>query len=560
MKVKEVIDKFLNIKINFLVLGVILIGIFSFCLAPVTFQNDTYYTIKVGEYIFNNGIDMMDHFSWHENLAYTYPHWLYDLLTYIIYSFSGFKGIYICTCILSSILGISIFLVNSKLTKQKGISFIVTIGALYFLQDYIAARAQLFTFIIFIWEIYFIENFLESKKIKYALALMASSLIIANVHVATWPFFFILFMPYIGEYIVANLADFIIYNRMKFLFYNLKMKINKKDSSKVEKIKAKISELEKKTQKVKEKREELKLNPYKIIIKNNSNVKYLIIIMIVCILMGFLTPIKDTPYTYLYKTMQGNTTKNISEHLPMTLANDEAVMVMLVVFLAILMFTKTKIRLNDLFMISGLCFLMLMTKRQLSMFVLISSVVLVRLLIELVFNYTDYTKDDIDFVEKNILGGIALIVLIMFLCVDSLKPKLENKFVDESSYPVEACDYILDNINLENTRFFNEYNFGSYMLYRNIPVFIDSRADLYTPEFSGFEDKDIFTDFIKTSSLSQFYEDTFEKYSITHVLCTKKSKINSIITKTKDENYKELYSDDNFVIYERVCEKSDINN
>ena len=90
------------------------------------------------------------------------------------------------------------------------------------------------------------------------------------------------------------------------------------------------------------------------------------------------------------------------------------------------------------------------------------------------------------------------------------------------------------------------------MLFRGISVFIDSRADLYAPEFSGNKDEDIFTDFINTSSISKFYEETFEKYNITHVITGKKSKTNMIITKTEDKNYKELYSDDNFVIYERL--------
>ena len=62
---------------------------------------------------------------------------------------------------------------------------------------------------------------------------------------------------------------------------------------------------------------------------------------------------------------------------------------------------------------------------------------------------------------------------------------------------------------------------------------------------------DIFMDFIDTSNIGKFYEDTFEKYDITHVICYKSSKMNMIITKTKDKNYKELYSDEYFVIYER---------
>ena len=73
--------------------------------------------------------------------------------------------------------------------------------------------------------------------------------------------------------------------------------------------------------------------------------------------------------------------------------------------------------------------------------------------------------------------------------------------------------------------------------------------------FSGNKDEDIFSDFINTSSISKYYEDTFEKYNITHVILGKKSKTNLIINKSHDENYKEIYSDDNFVIYERLKEE-----
>lgn len=34
-------------------------------------------------------------------------------------------------------------------------------------------------------------------------------------------------------------------------------------------------------------------------------------------------------------------------------------------------------------------------------------------------------------------------------------------------------------------KIYNEYNYGSYLLFRGIPVFVDSRADLYTPQFNG---------------------------------------------------------------------------
>lgn len=554
-KFKKLMKKEINININFTIVAIILIAIFCVCITPVTFQNDTYYTIKIGELIKNNGIDMIDHFSWHENLSYTYPHWLYDLCTYLVYSIAGFKGIYVLTCILSAILGISIFLVNSKLTKSKSISFIVTVGALYVLRDYIAARAQLVTFILFIWELFFIEKFIENRKIGYGIGLIIISILISNLHVAVWPFFFVLFLPYIAEYLIAVVSDFIIYKKAKTFILKCRIKnANKKrfDSEKIEKLKSELNELESKVSKIKIKREEENRNPYKIILRKKDNVKFLIIIMIICVFTGLLTPIGDTPYTYLYKTMQGNTTQNISEHLPMTLIKSTSAMCILIIVLAILIFTKTKIKLSDLFMILGLSYLMLSTRRQLSMLTLIGSVVVTRLIVDLIKRYTKNGLKEAEKTAQNIAVVIALTVLMGLWSYDYIKPKFDDEYVDSNSYPVAACDYILENIDLENARFYNEYNYGSYMLFRGIPVFIDSRADLYAPEFSGNEEEDIFTDFINTSGISKFYEDTFEKYNITHVIISKKSKTNMIITKTNDKNYKELYSDDNFVIYERL--------
>ena len=557
-KFKNLMNKEININVNFTIVAIILIAIFCISITPVTFQNDTFYTIKIGEYIKNNGIDMMDHFSWHKNLSYTYPHWLYDLCTYLVYSIAEFKGVYILTCILSIILGISIFLVNSKLTKNKSISFIITIGVLYMLQDYIAARAQLVTFILFIWELFFIEKFIENRKIRYGIGLVIISLLIANLHVAVWPFFFVLFLPYIAEYFISLISNVIIYKKIKVLIIKCRIKIanrSKKTSEKVDKLKTELDNLESKVSKIKIKREEENRNPYKIILKKRDNVKFLIIIMIICALMGLLTPIGDTPYTYLYKTMQGNTTKNISEHLPMTIINNTSAMCTVIILLAILIFTKTKIRLSDLLMISGLCYLMLSTRRQFSMFVLIGSVMFTRLIVNLMKIYTKNILDEIEKAFQTIIVVIALSVTMIIWSCYKIQPKLDDEYVNDKSYPVAACDYILQNIDLENARFYNEYNYGSYMLFRGIPVFIDSRADLYAPEFSGNKDEDIFTDFINTSGISKFYEETFEKYNITHVLIYKKSKTNMIITKSNDKNYKELYSDDNFVVYERINSK-----
>ena len=552
-KVKKIAKKILNSRVKFGVIAIILIGIFCIAITPVTLQNDTFYTIKIGEHIDQYGVDMKDPFSWHEGLPYTYPHWLYDLITYYIYSAFGMDGIYVCTCILSVILGISLYIVNAKLTKNKVVSFFLTIGVMYLIRSYIAARAQLVTFILFVLTVFFIEKFLQTKKVRYAVPLIIIPVLIANLHVAVWPFYFVLFLPFIAEYLIAIFAEIVIYQKVQTFILKLRINLMEKTKGKEEKIlkiKTKLKELEDKVDRVKIKREQNLQNPYKIKLTKNNAVKWLILIAIIASLTGLLAPLGDTPYTYLAKTMEGNTTQNINEHLPMTVSNETEIMCVFVVFLAILMFTKTKIRLCDLFMIAGLCYLMLSSRRQITMFALIGSVILGRLITALM---EEYDKESTEKMLKTASKFIVVLVVsvgILIFSYNMAKPKFNDEYIDESSYPVQACDYIIENIDLGKARFYNEYNYGSYMLFRGIPVFIDSRADLYSPEFNGKED--IFMDFINTSSIGQFYEDTFEKYGITHVICYSNSKMNMIIEKTQDSNYKELYKDDNFVVYERL--------
>ena len=548
---------------RFTIMAILLIAIFSIALTPVTLQNDTFYTIKIGEHIKNYGIDMKEPFSWHEGLPYTYPHWLYDLITYNIYEFWGMQGIYIVTCILSCVLGISLFSVAEKLSKNKVISFIVTIGAMYVLKPYIAARAQLVTFILFIWTIYFIEKFIETRKMRYAIPLIIIPILIANLHAAVWPFYFVLYLPYVAEYLLAVMTDTVLYNKLQIAVLNLQIKSMEKaqgkgrkiKEEKLQKLKENKKELEAQASKIKIKREESNRKPYKIKIVKNKNVKYLIIIMIICLFTGLLTPIGDTPYTYLYKTVKGNTTQSINEHLPMTLVENVEAMCMIVIFLAILTFTKTKIRLSDLFFIGGLCYLMLMTRRQITMFAIVGTVILTRMLISMFKEYHVQTEKFLTVLIKPLVS-VFIIVLVGTISYKIIKPKLNDEYISKSSYPIEACDFILENVDLGKARFYNEYNYGSYMLFRGIPVFIDSRADVYDPQFNGLKD-DIFSDFINTSAISTFYEDIFEKYNITHVITNKTSKMNMIIKKTNDENYKQIYEDDFFTVYERLNVKNE---
>lgn len=569
-------DKKINISFN--IVAVISILLFCAVLAPITLQNDTFYTIKIGEQILENGIDMAhDPFSIHD-IPYTYPHWLYDVGIYLIYKTGGMLGIYISTIILSCILGLTIYFTNKKIVKNDLTSFLLTLGVMYVLGGFIAARAQLVTYILFTLQILFIEKFIENKKKRYALGLIIIPIIIANVHLAVWPFYFIPFLPYIAEYLIALILDLHFIHKLEMKFKkiqidklykkqktysikNIEDNTEKENYKKIEEKNAKLNEQiirleqqykmrEEKFEKYKYNQNRIRQNPYKLKIERKNNVKWLILIMLICIFTGLLTPLGDTPYTYLIKTMEGNTTKNINEHLPMVLIQSTYTLIIIAIVLSILIFTDIKIRLKDFFMIGGLIVLTLMSKRQLSMLVILGVYSVNRLITDL---FNKYDPNGIKQFIKIIGSGfgriITLLIMVLF-CICIYKEQVGDKFIDENTYPVKAAQYIKENLNLDEIRLYNEYNYGSYLIYQGIPVFIDSRADLYTPEFNKDEDKDIFSDFIKVSSISLYYEDVFEKYEITHLLIPKNAKMNLFIP--KDDNYEELYKDEDFVIYERL--------
>ena len=203
-----------------------------------------------------------------------------------------------------------------------------------------------------------------------------------------------------------------------------------------------------------------KENNSKIIINKNPNTKILIVFMICCILTGIFTPLGDTPYTYLIKTMKGTTTNFILEHQPMILINNIDVICVLIVLFGLLMFTDAKIEMSDLFMICGLIILMLYSGRQKSIFIIIGLICINRIISE--FCNSHNSSIDKQLVEAIMRKSVIVIIIICFIIVDFclIFEKRNDQYVDEKTYPVEMSNYILD--------YFKETGFYNVRILMNI--------------------------------------------------------------------------------------------
>ena len=144
-----------------------------------------------------------------------------------------------------------------------------------------------------------------------------------------------------------------------------------------------------------------------------------------------------------------------------------------------------------------------------------------------------------------------------------IKEKINESYYYPQDYPIYATNWIKENLDYKNIKLFNEYNYGSYLVYSGIPVMIDSRADLYSPEFNTktknvSDGNDIFMDVQNIATGKDDYKKIFENYGVTHVITYSDSRVSKKLKSNSD--YKKIYPlteeeralDERFVIYEKV--------
>jgi len=535
-----------NFSKKTLIVFSIIIAIFIIGIVPKEFQNDTFFNISIGKYILENGIDMQEHWAFTEGLTYTFSHWAFDILTYLIYNVFNFTGIYNFTIILSILTYITLFYCLYKRSNKPLISLVLVLLFSYYLRNSLTARSQIISFICFIIEIYCIEQFIDTNKKRYAIILLILSILIANFHAATWPLFLILFMPYLG-------AAFFNFFSPKNLFKKFikrdeeKLKNLPKDSKKYNYYKQDL-EIYTRLQKKEENKKSLK-----IVIKEIYNTQNLVILLIIIAFSGLLTPIHGTPYTYIIKSMIGysnfedvKSMAYIAEMQPIVPIAHESMIFFALIFLAFLIFFPTKIKLEHLFLFLGLLYMTLSSVRYLYLLVPLGCYILC----DLISQTSDiYLEKEMPILEKILVHPISIIICTIITCIftaHNLKSTEDIKLVNEELYPTNAVNYIKENLDYKNIRIYNSYDFGSYLMLNDIPVFIDSRLDVYCSEFNN---TDIFYDFINVCNGNVHYDEIFEKYNFTHILLYDDEIINIYIK--KDSNYNLIYEDDNFSLYER---------
>ncbi len=489
-------------QFKFRVLSVISIVFLCIGVTIKEFQNDTFYVIKLGEYINHHGVDLWDHYSWVAKLSYTYPHWLYDVFIYYIYHYFGYMGVYVSNIVLFIILILVVYYIHLKLHKNDFMASFVSILCVVCLFAFATARAQLPSAILFLLEVYFIEQLIQSGKNRYIVYLMIDSLLVANIHGTSWLFYFILFLPFFAEEVVCYISH---------LTFFRKKKLNDK-----------------------------------ILVCKIPHIKKLLVCFILCFMMGLFTPSRIC-YSYVFRVMMGDSQNYIMEHAPLIVIYNPCFISGILVLLIVLIFTNTKIYLREIFMIGGLILMSLMSCRHLLFFYLIASLYISVICVRALKIKKDRTLEILGniIVRSKVVYFLILIIIGGFSCSKFLENQKKD-YVPRKEYPVDAVLFIKENLDVDNLKLYNDYNFGSYLLFEDIPVFVDSRCDLYLKEFNGLS-YSIFDDAI---GMARKYEKKFRFYGVEYALLSKEDILYQLLD--KDSNYQNIYHDKYFGIFKKL--------
>lgn len=133
-------------------------------------------------------------------------------------------------------------------------------------------------------------------------------------------------------------------------------------------------------------------------------------------------------------------------------------------------------------------------------------------------NYIQTSKFKIDIIPIFIFVVLVFIILTITIVI----PQVNNSFKRISD---DMIKYLKEK---ENLVLYNSYNLGGYLIYKDIPVFIDSRADIY-----------INCNFSDACQIEKGYQpNLLEKYNF-----------NTLIIENKSGAYSYLKNNDNYELY-----------
>jgi hypothetical protein len=198
--------------------------------------------------------------------------------------------------------------------------------------------------------------------------------------------------------------------------------------------------------------------------------------------------------------------------------------VLVFVILLVMLLSKKKIRFLD-FVLFCVCFVLGLKSIRFWFYTYI-------VLNYVVFDYIEERK-----IEKGTFSGILILsgMLLALFVIRGPSLKLSNP-----NYLLQEEDIAF--LKKENPqRLFNMYDYGGDLIYHDISVFMDGRADFYSEHY--------YDDYLKISNFDWDSVSLLEKYQFDYFLVDQKYPISTYLE--NNSSYEKLYSRDDVYLYKK---------
>lgn len=460
----------------------------SFCFgANFNVINDGFWHIKSGEYIIKNGfIPKNAVFSWYgitNNLKWINHEWLFGIIAYLIYSIDGFTSVTIFMGLFNTAAAILVYVYSYKRCKNSFLALICLYFYTLFSFYTMSFRPMMLTRIILLTFCILLEN----KKYVPALIILVLGI---NVQGGVYP----LYLFILGCYVL-------------FKHY-----------------------------------------------------KYFIAAFI-CILIN--------PYTYnlylydfnLFSSFKG--TPKISEWIYTQIYNYKALL--FIIIISVLVYWLSNISIRNVIFSGGLIFLSITAVRQILVLFMLLPAVISPFFEESIYKFcklylpnnklTAFLKNKFKKSKEKIVINICYFIILTLFFLSSvsfLDDYTTEIFIEHrnfsitlynSQYPIDACTYINNHPKIKNSRIFNDYNISPYLIFREVPTFVDSRTDIF---INGFNKTNSFID---QGNATENYEQmllNLKKYNIDYIFMKKDYMNIRIIKRTNIVS--SIYEDPYYII------------
>lgn len=477
-----------KIKENKHIILLILFGFF----ATATFSSskmvdyDFWFHYTAGEHFVNTGkIPDVPIFSWYgmqENLPWISHEWLFGVIIYYIYNWLGKAGIYLFSILLLSLgVAIIIYLFRDKFKKNYALSVIGIVLMAQIASMGAAPRPQLFAYILTTILFYILKTDSEKdSNIIWCLPIL--TIVWTNVHGGSY----LLIHAFLLMSILIHLFDF---KLGKIVF---------------------------------EKHDRKRL--YK-----------RLLVMLCCILVIPLNGHGFDMITYPLTNFGDNVMQlGISEWASPDLKVSSHIKIYIMMAIGICALISTKKEIKAIDMLSMFVYIYL-TARS-ARFALQMSFVL----LPIALSYTDSVDEWFKISkEKLITFTLGSLTAIVFL---SSVVTITNNYDDPMHMILFPSDEMIELVKeTKPNKLLNGYNEGGYLTFRDVDVFIDGRADIYTKY--NFEDYTTIVDLEKNAL------ELFDKYEFDYVLLMKKYPLVNYMANSNDF---ELVKEDDVYAYYHV--------